>query len=156
MFGHVLEVYTGEHLPFINVLVKGTTIGTSTDHSGHYFLKNLPEGKFTLEFKALSYKTVSHEVTLVNGKTLEVNAELEEDRIALDGVVVSANRGETTRRLAPSLVNVLDAQVFNTTNSVTLAEGLNFSRAYGWKQIARIVASSRFALMGSTGLIHRY
>ncbi len=126
VIGHVLDVYTGEHLSFINVLVKGTTIGTSTDNSGHYFLKNLPEGKFILEFKALGYKTVSKEVTLVNGKTLEVNVDLEEDRIALDGVVVSANRGETTRRLAPSLVNVLDAQVFNTTNSVTLAEGLNF------------------------------
>lgn len=52
--------------------------------------------------------------------------ELEEDRVSLDAVVVSANRGETTRRLAPSLVNVLDGAVFNTTNSVTLAQGLNF------------------------------
>ena len=59
VFGHVLDKKTGEHLPFINVLLKGTTIGTTTDNSGHYFLKNLPEGKFTLDYKALGYKTIS-------------------------------------------------------------------------------------------------
>lgn len=85
VFGHVLDKKTGEHLPFINVLLKGTTIGTTTDNSGHYFLKNLPEGKFTLEYKALGYKTISKEVTLKKGKTLEINVELEEDQIALDG-----------------------------------------------------------------------
>ena len=37
VFGHVLDKKTGEHLPFINVLLKGTTIGTTTDNSGHYF-----------------------------------------------------------------------------------------------------------------------
>lgn len=67
VFGHVLDKKTGEHLPFINVLLKGTTIGTTTDNSGHYFLKNLPEGKFTLEYKALGYKTVSKEVSLKKG-----------------------------------------------------------------------------------------
>lgn len=70
VFGHVLDKKTGEHLPFINVLLKGTTIGTTTDNSGHFFLKNLPEGKFTLEYKALGYKTVSKEVTLKKGKNL--------------------------------------------------------------------------------------
>ncbi len=124
--GHVLDKYTQEHLPFINVLIKGTTIGTTTDASGHYFLKNVPEGNFTLEVKSIGYKTIEKQVTVIKGQTLELNFEIEEDRIALDGVVVSANRGETTRRLAPSLVNVLDAKVFTNTNSPTLAQGLNF------------------------------
>lgn len=126
VFGHVLDKATREHLPFITVMLKGTTIGTTTDNSGHYFLKNLPEGKFILEFKYLGYKTVTREVKLEKGKTKEVNIEMEEDRIALDGVVVSANRSETSRRLAPTLVNVIDSKVFNTTSSVNLAQGLNF------------------------------
>ena len=126
VFGHVLDKETGEHLPFITVMLKGTTIGTTTDNSGHYFLKNLPEGKFTLKFKYLGYKTVTREVTLVKGKTQEINVELEEDRMALDGVVVSANRSETSRRLAPTLVNVIDSKLFKTTNAVNLAQGLNF------------------------------
>ena len=57
---------------------------------------------------------------------MEENFEIEEDLIALDGVVVSANRSETTRRMAPTLVNVMDVKVFENTNSSTLSQGLNF------------------------------
>ena len=126
VFGHVLDKETGEHLPFITVMLKGTTIGTTTDNSGHYFLKNLPEGKFTLVMKTLGFKTIEKPVTLKKGKTLEVNFDAEEDLVTLDGVVVSANRNETTRRLAPSLVNVLDSKTFETTHATSLADGLNF------------------------------
>ena len=126
IIGHVLDKNTEEHLSFISVSLKGTTIGTMTDASGHYFLKNLPEGEFTMEVSAVGYKTVSRKVTLRKGKTLEENFEIEEDLIALDGVVVSANRSETTRRMAPTLVNVMDVKVFENTNSSTLSQGLNF------------------------------
>lgn len=37
LVGHVLDEQTGEHLPFVNVQLKGTNIGTVTDESGHYF-----------------------------------------------------------------------------------------------------------------------
>ena len=124
--GHILDKKTGEHLSFINVFLKGTTIGTSTDATGHYYLKNLPEGKYTLVMKTLGFKTVEKPIILKKGKTLEINFEAEEDLVSLDGVVVSANRNETTRRLAPSLVNVLDSKTFETTHATSLADGLNF------------------------------
>lgn len=60
-----------------------------TDATGHYFLKNLPEGNFVLEASSVGYKTISRNVSLKKGKTLEENFELEEDAVALDGVVVS-------------------------------------------------------------------
>ena len=119
IIGHILDKKTNEHLPYITVALKGTT-------TGHYFLKNLPEGNFVLEISSVGYKTISRNVTLKKGKTLEENFEIEEDAIALDGVVVSANRSETTRRLAPTLVNVVDLKLFETTNSSTLSQGLNF------------------------------
>ena len=46
IIGHVLDKKTSEHLPYITIALKGTTIGTVTDATGHYFLKNLPEGNF--------------------------------------------------------------------------------------------------------------
>ena len=88
--------------------------------------KNLPEGNFVLEVSSVGYKTVRRNVTLKKGRTLEEDFEIEEDAVALDGVVVSANRNETTRRLAPTLVNVVDMKMFETTNSTTLAQGLSF------------------------------
>ena len=124
--GHILDKNTKEHLSYITVALKGTTIGTVTDATGHYFLKNLPEGEFMLEVSSIGYKTVTRKVVLKKGKTLEEDFEIEEDAVALDGVVVSANRSETTRRLAPTLVNVVDLKFFEQTNSTTLAQGLSF------------------------------
>lgn len=126
LMGHIVDKHTNEHLAYINISLKGTTIGTVTDDTGHYFLKNLPEGTFTVEVRSVGYKTITREVKLTKGKTVEANFEIEEDMIALDGVVVSANRNETTRRLAPTLVNVMDVKVFENTNSSCLAQGLNF------------------------------
>ena len=124
--GHVLDKNTREHLPYISVVLKGTTIGVMTDASGHYFLKNLPEGDFFLETSSVGYKTERRKVSLRRGTTLEIDFEIEEDAVVLDGVVVSANRSETTRQLAPTLVNVLNIKTFENTNSNSLAQGLNF------------------------------
>ena len=126
IFGHVVDKKSGEHISYVNIFLEGTTIGTVTDATGHYSLTNLPEGEFQLVLKSIGYQTVKKKVVLKKGKTLEVNFEAEEDAVSLDGVVVSANRNETTRRMAPSLVNVLDSKVFESSNAVSLAEGLNF------------------------------
>lgn len=124
--GHVTDRNTKEHLAYITVMLKGTTIGTMTDATGHYRMVNLPEGRFTVEVSAIGYKTIYREVNLEKGKTLELNFEIEEDLNLIEGVVVSANRSETTRRMAPTLVNVMNMKTFENTNSATLAQGLNF------------------------------
>ena len=116
----------GEHIPYINVVLKGTTIGTATDATGHYFLKNLPEGDFTLLVSGIGSKTAEKKVTCVANKTLEINFEIEEDAVQLDGVVVSASRNEVNRTEAPTIVNILSPKLFETTNSVCLSQGLNF------------------------------
>lgn len=126
IYGHVLDKATGEHLPYINIILKGTTHGMTTDGTGHYLLKNLPEGNFVLEVSSMGYKTIEKDVTLKKGKTLELNFTLEEDYVSLDGVVVSANRSETKRRLAPTLVKVIDSKMFETVSATSLSQGLVF------------------------------
>ncbi|MEI3164850.1 MAG: TonB-dependent receptor [Lachnospiraceae bacterium] len=124
--GHIILKETGEHLPFMTILLKGTNIGTATDETGHFFLKNLPEGKYTLRVQGVGYKSAEKEIVIVRGKTQEVNFEISEDAVMLDGAVVTANRNETDRREAPVIVNVLSPKVFENTNSVCLSQGLNF------------------------------
>lgn len=126
IFGHVLDKNTKEHLPYVTVRLKGTTIGLTTDATGHYFLRNLPVGKFTLEASMIGFKTATKEVVIVAGTTQEIDFELQEESVALDEVVVSANRNETTRRLAPSLVSVIGIKTLETTNAHTLSGGLKF------------------------------
>jgi outer membrane receptor for ferrienterochelin and colicins len=124
--GHVINKSSKEHIPYINVSIKGTTIGIATDATGHYFLRNLPVGKFSIVVSGVGYKSEEKEITLVLGKTIEVNFEMEEDQIQLESVVVSANRNEVNRKEAPTIVNIISPKLFENTNSVCLAQGLNF------------------------------
>lgn len=124
--GHVVDKNTGEHLPYMVVMLKGTTIGVSTESTGHYMIRNVPEGTFTLEVSAIGYKTQTRDIDIRKGRSYEVNFVLEEDLVQIDGVIVSATRSETTRRMSPTLVNVVGMDIYERTNSTTVAQGLSF------------------------------
>ena len=126
IYGHVIDKTTGEHLPYIVVMLKGTTIGVTTENTGHYMMRNIPEGSFTLEVSAIGYKTQTREINVRKGRSYEVNFTLEEDLVQIDGVIVSATRSETTRRMSPTLVNVVGMDTYNKTNATTVAQGLAF------------------------------
>ena len=78
LVGHVLDEQTGEHLPFVNVQIKGTTIGTVTDESGHYFLKDLPLGHQTVVFSYVGYETLELPVVIKEETTVELKAAIRE------------------------------------------------------------------------------
>ncbi|MBO7315830.1 MAG: carboxypeptidase-like regulatory domain-containing protein, partial [Paludibacteraceae bacterium] len=124
--GHVVDKNTNEHLSFVNIMIKGTTIGTTTDASGHYFLENLPEGNYEMVVSSMGYSTITKNISITLGSTQEIDFEMEEDAILLDNVVVSTNRGEVKRREASNIVNVLTPKVFELNNATCLAQGLNF------------------------------
>lgn len=126
LLGHVTDKITKEHIPFVNITLKGTYIATSTDATGHFYLKNLPEGRAVIVVSGIGYKKSEREVVIEKGKNTEINFELEEDQIQMETVVVSATRSATGRKEAPAVVNVLTGKMFETTNSVCLAQGLSF------------------------------
>lgn len=76
--GHVVDARTGEHIAYATLALKGTTIGAATDATGHFFLKNLPTGRFTLVASAVGYAPAEREVELRADRTIEVNFELHE------------------------------------------------------------------------------
>ena len=124
--GHIIDSKTGEHLPYVMVMVGGTQIGIQTSSSGHYALRNLPLGKHDIVASFVGYKDSAVSMDIEAGKTYEVNFSLEPESLSLDGVVVSATRNRTSRKMAPALVNVIDSRIFASTSSPTLAEGLTF------------------------------
>ncbi len=110
----------------MSISLKGTKIQTYTDATGHYFLKNLPTGKYTIVANVVGYKAKETEVVLEENKLLEINFEMEEDAVMLESVVVSSNKNDTQRKEASSIVNVLTPLTMENINAVTLAQGLNF------------------------------
>lgn len=79
-----------ESLPFANALIKGTTIGTTTDIDGKYELTVEP-GNYILELSFLGYQTVEVPITIKAGQTVTVNRALTAgDGMMLQDVVITA------------------------------------------------------------------
>ncbi|SDG63534.1 Outer membrane receptor proteins, mostly Fe transport [Flavobacterium omnivorum] len=76
-----------QSLPFANVLLKGTSIGTNTDIDGKYTLKVLP-GSYTLQFSFVGYESVEIPVTVIANETITVSKALGSAGYKLEDVVV--------------------------------------------------------------------
>lgn len=123
LVGHVMDT-EGEHLSFISVQLKGTSIGAMSDASGHFLITQIPQGTYTVVARSLGYRSFEKEITLVPGKTNEVEIYMAEDAVELNTVVVTANRYEVPRKEVSSIVSVISPLTFENTNSNALSEGL--------------------------------
>ncbi len=124
--GHVIEKYSEEHLPYAAILIVETGAGAVSDETGHFRFKDVPAGTYTLRVQLLGYTTQEKKVTVSKEYTTDVHIALEEETFMTEEVVVSANRNEVSRKMAPVVVNVMSAKLFDTVNSTDLAKSLNF------------------------------
>ncbi|MEN7549814.1 SusC/RagA family TonB-linked outer membrane protein [Rapidithrix thailandica] len=83
--GQVTSSEDGAPLPGVTIVVKGTTIGTTTDFDGNYHI-NAPDDAEILVFSSIGYQT--KEVTI--GNQSEINIVLPIDTQQLEEVVVTA------------------------------------------------------------------
>ncbi len=96
-----------ESIPFANVVVKGTTTGTTTDYDGYYSI-DLEAGTYLLEISYVGYETKTQEVTVSEGGTTNADFNLSEG-IALDQVVVIGTRAPNrTNTDAPVPIDVIN------------------------------------------------
>lgn len=125
LVGHV--TCSGQHLSYVSISIKGTTIGTHTDETGHFQLVNLPLGQHTVVVNNLGYIPQEATFNAEKGNTVELKFDLKEDVLNLQEVIVSADRSVQRRTEAPVIVNTISGKLFNTTQSTVLGESLNFS-----------------------------
>lgn len=124
--GHVIEKGTEENLAYATVLIVENGMGTVTGDDGHFRLKDVPAGKYTLKVQLMGYASQTKTVVVSNEYTVDLHFVMEKEDIMMDEVVVSANRNETNRRVAPVVVNVMNSKLFETVNSTDLAKSLSY------------------------------
>ncbi|MGE5426705.1 MAG: SusC/RagA family TonB-linked outer membrane protein, partial [Methylococcaceae bacterium] len=98
---------SGNTMPGVSVVIKGTTNGTITDINGSYSINNVPENA-TLVFSFIGMQ--SQEKPL-EGKS-SVNVTLQEDRIGLDEVVV-IGYGTTQKKNLTGAVDQVSSNIID-------------------------------------------
>ena len=116
----------GSEISYATVSIKGTHIGTSTDEYGTFNIKNIKPGFYTVQIQSVGFKPFEQLVDLETNEELTITIELQADVLGLEEVVITGNRSRIMRKKASSIVNVINTEILQSTQSVTLSEGLNF------------------------------
>lgn len=87
--GRVIDAETDEPLPGVNVVIVGTTIGTSTDVDGAYSITGLDAGVYSVQASFLGYASqIVEDVTVEENEVTVLDFALESSALGLDEVVV--------------------------------------------------------------------
>jgi TonB-linked SusC/RagA family outer membrane protein len=116
--GTVTEASSGQPLPGVNVLVKDTTKGASTDFDGNFTLNDVPLNSIIV----VSYLGfITQEITIKNANPLSIV--LQEDAQSLNEVVV-IGYGTQTKKEVTGAVSVLDSKSIEKLNPVRVEQAI--------------------------------
>lgn len=130
--GTVTEASSGQPLPGVNVLIKNTSRGASTDFDGNFTLNDVPLNSVIV----VSYLGfITQEITIKNSEPLSII--LQEDAQSLNEVVV-IGYGTQTKKEVTGAVSVLDSESIEKLNPVRVEQaiqgqiaGVNITSASG-------------------------
>lgn len=93
--GRVLDAQNNEPLPFVNIIIQGTTIGSTSDLDGNFLFKGLKPGYVRLIASSVGYETfTSSELLVSNSKSANIEILMVQKVINLDKVEITTKAFE--------------------------------------------------------------
>lgn len=112
MKGYIIDAMSNEALPFVNIVVSGTTKGTFTDIDGNFQLTGLEPGFVRIQASFIGYHTtISSEIELNNAKISFLEIKMEKLSTEIGEVTVTASPFRKTEESPVSLKTIGIAEI---------------------------------------------
>jgi iron complex outermembrane receptor protein len=119
--GNTTEASTGNPLPGVNVIIKGTTTGTTSDFDGNFTI-NVEAFPSVLVFSSVGFTT--QEVNVDSAQSLSIAMQ---DGVALDEIVITGNRSKPRTILnSPVPIDNFGVEELRSTGQPTLDKMLTY------------------------------
>ena len=117
--------YGLENLPYVNIYIQNTKLGTSSNEDGYYQIKNIPSGTYKIVVSSLGYKTKTTEITFNKNENEKIiqNFSLVSDN-SLDEIVVSGNLRPVSKSASSVSVDVYSKSFFKKNPTPSIFESL--------------------------------
>lgn len=129
--GTITDAARKEPLPFVNVLLQGTTLGAASDMEGNYVILNIPPGVYTVVVTFVGYQKVEiREVRVSVDFTTPLDIKMTEGSIELPAVIVQGERNPLIRKDLTSPIAAISSEqlrelpVDNVTDVIKLQAGV--------------------------------
>jgi outer membrane receptor for ferrienterochelin and colicins len=111
-------------VPFVNIFLQGTTLGTSTDVNGQFIIQDIPLGTYTVFISSIGFETLSSKLSLIKPLNVVSNFQLVENTSYLEEVVISGTMKEVSKQESPVPVKVYGLNFFKANPSPSVFESL--------------------------------
>jgi len=111
----------------VNVTIPSINKGSSTNSEGEYTITNLEAGVYQLRISFIGFITIEESIEIKNNEHLQKDFIMKEDALLLEGVVISGTRNQIEKYNTPIIVSTINNKTYETTQSLSVAEGLNFT-----------------------------
>ena len=111
-------------VPFVNIYLEGTTLGTATDEEGNYTLKGIPPGDYKLNATILGYLPFSKKITLKGYEKKSIPIRLNTASEQLDETVVTGTLKSVNRLESPVPVEVYSPTFLKKNPTASIFEAL--------------------------------
>lgn len=132
VYGLVYDAKSKMPLIGVNIQLKGSLIGTSSDINGKFELKNIQTGKYELVFYYAGYQTISNNISVTENSTDTLKVLLNESAIDLEELTVQGTRPISAA--SSKEIRAIDMQLkpFRTSQDMLLmAPGLFIAQHQG-------------------------
>ena len=151
--GVVIDENSGEKLIGVNIILLGTSNGTSTKINGNFTLTNIPNGEQTIQFSYVGYEDYSIELNFPYSNEL-LKVELEPHAEEIEEIFVNATRSSRTIDNEPTRVEVIageeiDEKISMDPSNITMI--LNESTGIQVQQTSASSANNSFRIQGLDG-----
>ncbi len=106
--GRVTDPQTGAPIGEVQVHLPGTGIGALTRQDGRYLLVNVPPGMYELTAERIGLGSVTRQITVRAGETVEADLTMTWTALDLDAMVVTGTAGGSTARATGTTIAQVD------------------------------------------------
>jgi iron complex outermembrane receptor protein len=145
--GKVTEGKSNEELPSVDIFIRDLQRGVITDLNGNYQFTNIPEGKFSVQFSYVGYKTEVQDVQVSKGENT-LNVIMQPTNLEVGEVVVIGN-SVLSKEKVPYKVEIASAKDLRYNGMVTLTQTL--AELPGISRLSNGLAISKPVIRGLYG-----
>tara|TARA_R110002051_G_scaffold117009_4_gene190644 strand:+ start:15451 stop:17733 length:2283 start_codon:yes stop_codon:yes gene_type:complete len=119
-----LVTENNQPVPFVHILISGTTIGTSSDENGNYSIENIEAGTYILQASAVGYKTYTKKINVLQNVTQNIQINMVASSEQLDEMVVTGTLKAISRSESPVPVEVYSTTFLKKNPTANIFEAL--------------------------------
>lgn len=124
--GVARQADTKERFPYVNVFLKGTTLGMATDARGEFHITKIPPGSYVVVASVVGNKTIEQSIVLKEDQTLTLTFNFESEDVQLKEILVY---GATLRK----------ERITEAPTAVSVVEGKNLMRSASSGQLPKLI-----------------